>query len=399
VRSALEWAQVRALAADGVSQREIACQLGMNRRTVARLLGSDEPPRYRRARVGSQLDPFEPVLRRLLEEWPQIKAPRLTEILRFDYGYTGSLRLVQVRLQQLRPSRVRAAQRTGYRPGQVLQLDWGEMATRPRVAGRERRVYALVASLPYSGAQTVFFSLDMTIESFLEGHVRAFEWLGGVPRECVYDNLRAVVARRDGDEVIWNRRFLHLRGHYGFHATPCTPATPREKGSVEAAVRYLKSGFWPARRFTELGELDGQYADWRDRICNRRTHATGRFPVEERLVEERQALRSLPPTRFDWSGHRSSRVPIDGYLRHGRCFYRAPERLVHERVELGFDRDQVWVVHRGVEVARYPRSYEQGVWLPPPIMRPEPPAAAPPVLLPRLEVAPPELADYAELCA
>jgi transcriptional regulator with XRE-family HTH domain len=99
VRRALEWAQVRALAADGVSQREIACQLGMNRRTVARLLGSDEPPRYRRARVGSQLDPFEPVLRRLLEEWPQIKAPRLTEILRFDYGYTGSLRLVQVRLQ------------------------------------------------------------------------------------------------------------------------------------------------------------------------------------------------------------------------------------------------------------------------------------------------------------
>ena len=399
MRSALEWAQVRALAADGVSEREIACRLGINRRTVARLRASDQLPRYRRPPTGSQLDSFEPVLRRLLEEWPQIKAPRLTEILRCDYGYAGSLRLVQARLQRLRPSTVRPAQRTGYRPGQVLQLDWGEMATRPRVAGRERRVYALVASLPYSGAQTAFFSLDMTIESFLEGHVRAFEWLGGVPRECVYDNLRAVVARRAGDEVIWNRRFLHLRGHYGFHAHPCTPATPREKGSVEAAVRYLKTGFWPARRFAELGELDGQYADWRDRICNRRTHATGRFPVDERLTEERQALRALPPQRFDWSGHRSTRVPIDGYLRHGGCFYRAPERLVHERVELRFDRDQVWIVHRGAEVARYPRSYEQGVWLPPPIMRSEPPAAAQPVVLPRLDVAPPELADYAELCA
>jgi transcriptional regulator with XRE-family HTH domain len=105
----LEWAQVRALAVDGVSRREIACRLGMNRRTVARLLGSEEPPRYRRAPVGSQLDRFEPVLRRLLEEWPQIKAPRLTEILRCDYGYTGSLRLVQARLQQLRPSPVRPA--------------------------------------------------------------------------------------------------------------------------------------------------------------------------------------------------------------------------------------------------------------------------------------------------
>ena len=91
-------------------------------------------------------------------------------------------------------------------------------------------------------------------------------------------------------------------------------------------------------------------------------------------------------------------MPIDGYLRHGGCFYRAPERLVHERVELRFDRDQVWIVHRGVEVARYRRSYEQGVWLPPPIMRPEP-LAPPPVVLAPMTVAPPELAAYAELCA
>ncbi|TML83323.1 MAG: winged helix-turn-helix transcriptional regulator, partial [Actinobacteria bacterium] len=60
MRSALEWAQVRALAADGISQREIAERLGINRRTVARLAQSDEPPRYRRTLTGSQLDPLEP---------------------------------------------------------------------------------------------------------------------------------------------------------------------------------------------------------------------------------------------------------------------------------------------------------------------------------------------------
>jgi transposase len=395
----LEWAEVRALAAEGLSQREIARRLGLNRRTVARLAGSDEPPCYRRAPAGSKLDPFEPVLRQLLEEWPRIKAPRATELLREEYGYAGSIDLVKRRLRELRPASVRPAQRTGYRPGQVLQLDWAEMPTRPKLAGRERRVYALVASLPYSGAQTAFFSLEMTIESFLEGHVRALEWLGGVPRECVYDNLRAVVARREGDLVRFNPRFLHLRGHYGFHASACTPATPREKGAVEAGVRYLKTGFWPARRFASLPELDGQYGDWRDRVCNARTHASGRFLVGERLAEERRALRPLAPARFDWSGHRAVRVPLDGYLRHQHCFYRVPERLVHERVELRFDRDQVWVCHRGREVARYERSYQQGIWLPPPIMRGEPPLAPPPLALPQLEIAPPELADYAQLCA
>jgi transposase len=395
----LEWAQVRALVADGVSEREIARRLGMNRRTVARLARSAEPPRYRRASVASKLDPFVPVLRRLLAEWPQIKAPRATELLRDEYGYDGSVDLVKRRLRELRPRAVRPAQQTGYRPGQVLQLDWAEMPTRPILFGRERRVYALLASLPFSGAQTAFFSLEMTFEAFLEGHVRAFEWLGGVPRECVYDNLRAAVARRERDRVVWNPRFLHLRGHYGFHATACTPATPREKGAVEAGVRYLTSGFWPARRFVDLAELDEQYADWRDRIANVRTHASGRFPVDTPLAEERAALRPLPPARFDSSGHRTTRVPIDGYLRHSRCFYRAPERLVHERVELCFDRDQVCIVHRGQEIARYRRSYEQGLWLPPPIMRAAPPAAPRPIALPRLTVPPPELADYAELCA
>ena len=398
MRSALEWARVRALAADGLSQREIARRLGINRRTIVRMLASEEPPRYRRAPAGSRLDPFEPLLRSLLEQWPQIKAPRASEILR-EYGYRVSVDVVRRRLRELRPPVVRPAQRTGYRPGQVLQLDWAEMPTRPKLYGRERRVYALVASLPYSGAQTAFFGFEMTIESFLEGHVRAFEWLEGVPRECVYDNLRSVVARREQGEVVWNPRFLHLRGHYAFHATACTPATPREKGSVEAAVRYLKSGFWPARRFDSLGELDGQYADWRDKLCNRRRHASGRFPVEARLEEERWALRKLPPERFDWSAGRSVRVPLDGYLRHGGCFYRAPASLVQQRVELRSNRDEVWILAHGLRVAYYRRCYQPGTWLPAPIMRPEPPAAVPPATLAVPAVTPPELADYAELCA
>ena len=124
-------------------------------------------------------------------------------------------------------------------------------------------------ALPFSGASTAHFSFDMTVESFLEGHVRAFAWLGGVPRECVYDNLRSAVARRDGGRISWNPRFVQLRGHYAFHATACTPATPREKGSVEGAVRYHKTGFWPARRFESLPELDEVYADWRDRVARR----------------------------------------------------------------------------------------------------------------------------------
>jgi hypothetical protein len=273
------------------------------------------------------------------------------------------------------------------------------MPTRPRIAGRERRVYALICALPFSGASTAHFSFEMTTEAFLEGHVRAFAWLGGVPRECVYDNLRSAVARRERDVVTWNPRFVQLRGHYAFHATACTPGTPREKGAVEGAVRHLKTGFWPARRIATLAELDEQYADWRDRVCNRRRHATGGFWVHERLDVERDALRALPPACFDYAGRRSTRVPLDGYLKLGGCFYRAPVPLVHQRVELRFDRDRVWICHRGGVIARYVRSYDRGRWFPPPRPRPEPPVSAPAITLAAPAVTPPELADYQELCA
>jgi transposase len=399
----LEWAEVKVMAADGVSTSEIARRLGINWRTAARLVAASEPPSYSRAAAGSMLDPLEPVLRELIDRFEDIKAPRVTEILRDDHGYAGSVDLVRKRLAALRPRAERPAQRTGYRPGQVLQVDWGEMPTRPKIAGRERRVYALVFSLPFSGAATAHFSFDMTIESFLEGHVRAFAWLGGVPRECVYDNLKSAVARRervDGREVIhWNPRFSQLRGHYAFHAHPCTPQTPREKGSVEGAVRYVKTGFWPARRFTDLGELEELYAGWRDRVALPRRHATGRHVVAERLAHEREQLRALPPIAFDAAGRRSSRVPTDGYLKFGRCFYRAPEALVQQRVELRWDRDRVWIEHHGHTVASYSRSYEQGVWLPPPRMRPEPPPVAQLIAITGPAVVPPALSDYAELCA
>ena len=239
----------------------------------------------------------------------------------------------------------------------------------------------------------------MTLESFLEGHARLFDWLGGVVRECVYDNLRSVVARRERDVVRWNPRFLHLRGHYAFHATVCTPATPREKGAVEGAVRHLKTGFWPARRIASLADLDEQYRDWRDGVCNRRLHATGRFPVHERLVEERRALRPLPPARFDHAYARDSRVPLDGYLRYRGSFYRAPEALVHRRVTLRADRDFVWLAHRGREVARYRRSHEPGSWQPAPRPRPKPPQPLAPARIAVPPAVPPELSDYAALCA
>jgi transposase len=95
------WAAAKELAAEGVAQREIARRLKLNRRTVARLVAADEPPRYRRNPQGSMLDPLEPVMRSVLQDTPRIDAPAMTQVLR-EHGYRGSVDLVRRRLRRIR---------------------------------------------------------------------------------------------------------------------------------------------------------------------------------------------------------------------------------------------------------------------------------------------------------
>jgi hypothetical protein len=121
------------MAADGVTTSEIARRLGINRRTAARLVEASQPPSYSRAPAGSMLDPLEPVLRGLIDDWPEIRAPRVTEILRDDYGYRGSVDLVRKR----RDPRRRGHRRGDDRPARPPRRDPRAQrrllpATRPR---------------------------------------------------------------------------------------------------------------------------------------------------------------------------------------------------------------------------------------------------------------------------
>jgi transposase len=398
---ALEWAAIRALADDGVSQREIARRLQVNRRTVARKFSAETPPpRYARRPAGSQLDSMMATFRGALADRPDIKAPQLTVLLRSAHGYGGSVDLVRRRLALLRDERG-VGSRAGPRPGGEVQFDWAEMPTRPWIGGVRRSVYALVALLPFSGAQTAHFSFDATLESFLEGNVRVFDWLGGVPRDCFYDNLPEIIAKRDGRQALrWNKRFRGLRSHYAFRsaaymagemgeadvgrvAAEVAKKGPREDGeamadgtavgavrttledsSLARAVDRLKSDFWPTSRFARLVELDALYAAWRDGLGHARLNAADGAFAAERLVEERQALRMLPYSDFDFSVRRSVRVPLDGYVRYGASFYGAPARLVKGCVDLHASRDEVWISSEGLRVAGYTRSYRAGKWLP-----------------------------------
>jgi subtilase family protein len=220
--------------------------------------------------------------------------------LREEYGYEGSVDLVKRRLRALRPPAVRATQRTGYRPGQVLQLDWAEMPTRPTLAGRERRVYALVASLPYSGAQTAFFSFEMTLEAFLEGHDTGVRWTHEALKSK-YRGWNGVAADHNYNwhDAIHNPDPTNVCG--ASSPTPCDDDTLLGGGHGTHTVGTMVGSGPP--RATQKNEI-GMAPDAKWMACRNMSHGLGAVPT---YLECMQWF--LAPTKVDGTGADSSKAP------------------------------------------------------------------------------------------
>ena len=85
--------------------------------------------------------------------------------------------------------------------------------------------------------------------SFIQCHVNTFEYLGGVPRRCLYDKAEVVTLRRDEERrPIWNRRMLDFAMRLGFEVRLCRPYRAQTKGKVESGVKYVRRNMWPSMR-------------------------------------------------------------------------------------------------------------------------------------------------------
>ena len=112
--------------------------------------------------------------------------------------------------------------------------------------------------LSYSRMLYVRFFWGQTQPLFLQGHQQAFECFGGVPRVLLYDNLKSAVLERVGDAVRFHPLLWDFATYYGYEPRPVAVARGNQKGRVERAIRYLRTSFFPARKFTDLGDLNAQ---------------------------------------------------------------------------------------------------------------------------------------------
>lgn len=328
--------EIRVLARQGKSIKEIARETGLSRNTVRKYLRTEAPPMYGpRAPRPTKLDPYKGYLGERIEaakpDW--IPATVLIRELQAQ-GYAGGISQLKAYLRELKPKPVAEPLiRFETEPGKQMQVDFVVIRR-----GRDR-LSAFVATLGYSRLTFVYFVTDERIETVLSCLRHSFEAFGGVPKHVLFDNMKTVVLERDayGDgQHRFHPQLLQLAKDSGFSIRLCRPYRAKTKGKVERFNRYLRSSFWvPLKaRFRASGlTVDAETANlevarWLASVANVRVHGELKERPIDRWQQERPHL--LPYQGVVNLAPRPGRgvpVPIES-LQHPLSIYDA---LVVER--------------------------------------------------------------------
>lgn len=354
-----DWAEVhRLFDREGLPKAAIARRMGMSRNTVARLLGLAEPPRYVRPPAGSQLDGFADAIVAMLDADPTAPATVIGERLR-PLGYRGGISILKAHLARVRPGflAARAYQRTEYRPGEIGQVDWWHTGWPVPVGrGLTREAFGLVATLPWSGAHAVTFTLGRTVGDLRPALAGSLGRLGGVPEALVFDNDASVVAAGSGSRARLHDEVQGLLGALRTRAIVLRPARPTSKGHAERTIGYLETSFGPLRSFDSLADLQRQHDAWAAEVAFRRILRRTGARVADRALVERGFLHRLPEPLPDTDLHLEARA-VKGWVRVLSADYSVPPAYAGRRIGIRVSPTTVQLSCEALPIASHARSF------------------------------------------
>lgn len=338
----------------------IAKQLRVHHTTVSRVLLQAGLPRVVQHPKRSKADPYLPFIRDTLARFPTLTASRLYAMV-CERGYPGRpdhFRHI-VACHRPRPP-AEAYLRLRTLPAEQAQVDWGHFGH--LAIGRARRpLMAFVMVLSYSRQVFLRFFLDARLANFLRGHQAAFSQWHGVPRVILYDNLRSAVLERHGEAIRFHPDLLDFARHYRYEPRPVAVARGNEKGRVERAIRYVRDGFFAARSFADLDDLNAQAQVWsRGPAAERRCPQDDRLSVREAFAAEAPLLLKLPDTPYPVSEHLAVKVGKTPYVRFDLNDYTVPHTHVRRVLTVLAEPDRVRIVDGQHLLATHPRSYGKG---------------------------------------
>ncbi len=375
-----------------LSIRALADRHGVHRRTVRQALASAVPPaRKTPARAAPKLERAKPHIEAMLRS--DLDAPRkqrhtarrvwarlVEEHAMSELSYSAVRDYVARRRREILLEAGRAPETAcvpqTHEPGAEAEVDFADLWI--DLAGERTKVFLFTLRLSYSGKAVHQVFASQGQEAFLEGHLHAFEVIGGVPADRIrYDNLRCAVSRvLFGRNRLESERWIAFRSHYGFDAFYCQPGPEgaHEKGGVEGEVGFRRTHLVPVPAVADLAELNARIeaADARD-DARRIEHRT--MSVGHDFDLERRALRPLPVEGVAPGLVLTPRVDRYARISVRQCRYSVPARLIGARVRVSLRASELVVFDGAREVG--PPPARGGPRLADPGARPLPGGAGP----------------------
>jgi len=348
-----DWALIRRLAAEGVPKAQIAQRFGISRTTVIKAVNSGSPPRYERAPGPTSFTVFEPRVRALLKETPDMPATVLAERV----GWTGSIRWFRDNVKRLRPEHrpIDPADRIVWQAGDAAQCDlWFPPRKIPLEDGTTKLLPVLVIIAAHSRFVTGRMIPTRKTEDLLLGSWELIQQLGRVPRRLIWDNEPGIGRGQ--------RRAEGVTSFMGTLATKLVllpPKDPESKGVVERRNGWFETSFMPGRSFRSPADFNAQFSDWLARANARVVRTIKAAPVE--LIDaDRAAMLPLPPIPLLLGWRNKIRLGRDYYVRLDTNDYSVDPTVIGAMVDVAADLECVRVRCEGRIVTEHPRVWARG---------------------------------------
>jgi transposase len=283
------------------SMRQIARELHHARRTVRKAIYDPAPPRYTRVVPAAKpvLGPFTAIIGRWLDE--DLSSPkkqrhtarRIYHRLVEEHCFEGGESTVRRYVREHRPREREVYVPLEYDPGSDAQCDFGPAYV--VMGNKMEQVQLFCLRLCYSTRPFVMAFPHQKQEALFEGHVAAFEFLGGIPGNIWYDQLSPAVKHlAKGKGTQEQEAFIAFRSHYLFQSRYCNPGQAHEKGLVENLVGYARRNFLvPLPKVSSFQELNDLLLERCLKEDRRRLRGKTRS-IGELWREEKARLLSLP---------------------------------------------------------------------------------------------------------
>jgi transposase len=357
-----QWIEIRRrVLKQGVSKRQIIRETGMHWQTLERILSHSSPPGYCR-RQAAQKPKIGPWLGRIVEMLKEDKRKqyhtdkRIWQRLQQE-GFSGGYTIVKDAVREIKKHNKEVFMPLSHRPGEA-QVDFGHAVV--KMAGKLRKIAFFVMTLPYSDAFFVMAFDHECTEVFWEGHVRAFEFFGGVPGRITYDNSKVMISKIIGSR---KRRltlgFLQLVSHYLFDYHFCLVRRAHEKGVVEGIVKFARLNFMvpvpQVRDFAELNEY--LWAMCRDDLDRR---LWGKKTIKAQLLKDDQAaFGKLPSVPFNACRVEKTSADSESLVRFDKNDYSVPMEYAHHEIVARGYTDRLELCHQDKVVAAHDRCWDR----------------------------------------